>query len=256
MRYEVYITRAEHHAKGAQTPIPQRDWRSLIATDPDLSAPDDAAPDFARWKGASSVERPWIDWSDGNLFTVDPDYSVIRKLVEIAGLLGGHVQGRDGERYSVERSRVVRQDHDESSAEPASPLRPSAGDSESRNPALNPRLTEAEFHAELDAALSALEASDGRMGTLTAEAGAPDRPDANAGFARPRDEIIQAEPGRGGGVDIPFREGQRVRTSWGRPATIVKIDRTADEGLGTIELKYDDGRTATTSCVAHGLEPE
>ena len=256
MRYEVYITRAEHHSKGAQTPIPQRDWQSLIATDPELAAPDEAAPDFARWRGRSSVDRPWIEWADGNLFTIDPDYSVIRKLVEIAGLLGGHVQGRDGERYSVERSRVVREDPASAGSGSSAPPPVGAGSPGGpvRNSALNPSLSEAELAAELDAVLGALESSGGRMGTLTAPE--PARPDPNAGFARPPEDVLHAEPGKGAGVDVPFDVGQRVRTPWGRPATIVKIDRTADEGLGTIEIKYDDGRIAMTSCVAHGLEPE
>jgi hypothetical protein len=255
MGYEVYITRAADHREGPQLPIPQRDWRALIATDPELTAPDDAAPDFARWSGRTSVRKPWIDWSEGNLFTVDPDYSVLRKLVELAGLLGGHVEGRDGERYSVERSIVVREDPRE---EPAS--RPAPGsdagvpNGDGPPPGIETGLTRAELDAELDDLFAELAPSGEALGTLTAAG--TNRGDPNTGFARGPDERLQADARPAAGADVPFVEGQRVRTPWGRPATIVRIDRMADGGLGEIELRYDDGRTATTNCVSHGLEPE
>lgn len=257
MGYEVYITRAVDHDEGSQVPIPQRDWRALIATDPELSAPDDAAPDFARWSGRTSVRKPWIDWADGNLFTVDPDYSVLRKLVEIAGLLGAHVQGHDGERYSVERSIVVREDRrdtPEPGSRAASRSDGGVPNGDGPPPGIDSGLTQAELDAELDELFAELAPSGEALGTLTASG--TERLDPNTGFARAPDERLQAEARPAAGSDVPFVEGQRVRTPWGRPATIVRIDRTADGGLGTIELRYDDGRTATTSCVSHGLEPE
>ena len=194
MGYDVYITRAAHHLQGSQTPISQGDWRVVIEDDPELSTPNPAAPDYARWAGPSSVDAPWIDWASGNLFSTDPDHSVMRKLIEIAGLLGGRVEGEEGEPYSVERGRIVRED--------------------------------------------------------------PAAVDPNASFAPPLEEALERrQAGRSPGIQVPFVVGQRVETRWGRPATIVSIDPEADEGMGHIELKYGDGRIATTSCVAHGLRP-
>lgn len=200
MGYDVYITRARHHLQGSQTPIPQGDWRVVIEDDPELCTPNPAAPDYARWAGPSSLDEPWIDWANGNLFSTDPDHSVIRKLVEITGLLGGRVQGEEGELYSVNRGQVVRE-----------------------NPAASR---------------------------------APARVDPNASFSPPPDEALErGQAVRSSGVEVPVVVGQRVQTRWGRPATIVSIDPEADGGMGHIELKYEDGRAATTSCVAHGLGP-
>ena len=194
MGYDVYITRSRHLLEGPQVPIPVGDWHTLIDNDPQLTAPEKACPGLARWTGPSSLESPWMDWANGNIFSTDPDHSVIRKLVEIAGFLGGHVQGQDGEFYSIERGQVRR---------------------------------------------------------TAAPEGARD--DRNASFALPPDEALERE--RVVARDAPFVVGQRVRTPWGRPATVVDIDPDADWGMGHIEIQYDDGRTATTSCMTHGLEP-
>ena len=243
MGYAVYITRAPHHVQGAQVPIPQEDWHALIENDPDLaSAP--SRPDLARWAGPSLLKSPQIDWANGNLFSRDPDHSVIRKLIELAGLLGGRVQGDDGELYAIERGRIVRVEPDEAvSEEPAdtTPFR-GVGQPELRG------LDDAMGTDELEAALGALTSH-------AAEAqGRKEPEDPHASFARPPDEALEVEQG-GPPKEAPFRVGQRVRTSWGRPGTIVAIDPDADWGMGRIEIKYDDGRTASTSCVAHGLEP-
>lgn len=248
MGYAVYITRARHHREGAQSPIPQRDWRAVIAADPDLGMEDQASI-RARWAGPSTVEDPTIEWADGNLFSLDPDPSVIRKLIDIAGLLGGRVQGDTGELYVIERGRIVSdhppEDETESPSSPAAPFR-------GVEPGPTPGLDGAMAEEELEAALGALTAQ-----ALAGAADAPKEPDdPNASFARPLEEALGQNPGAPAPGPVPFSVGQRVRTSWGRPGTIVSIDPDADWGMGSIEIKYDDGRTATTSCIAHGLEPE
>ena len=247
MGYAVYITRARHHLEGPQAPIPQEDWRALIDSDPELT-PDRSRPGRALWAGPSTVNEPSIDWANGNLFSRDPDHSVIRKLIDVAGLLGGHVQGDGGERYSIERGRLVRSEADDAgegspNAEPA----PFAG--------VGPRPVEADDalgEEELEAVLGALSS----YAAASDEAPLQSPPeDPNASFARTPDEALEQEPSPTPAGSVPFRVGQRVRTPWGRPGTIVAIDPDADWGMGRIEIKYDDGRTATTSCMTHGLEP-
>jgi len=120
-------------------------------------------------------------------------------------------------------------------------------------PGFDSGLTQDELDGDLEALFAGLAPSGEPLGTLTPEGG--ERPDPNTGFARAPDEILPAA-GRAAGATLPFVEGQRVRTPWGRPATVVRIDPSAEGGVGTIELRYDDGRTATTSCMSHGLEPE
>lgn len=247
MGYAVYITRASHHLEGPQAPIPQEDWRAVVDSDPDLKS-SSAAPNLVRWAGPCSVPDPSIDWANGNLFSCDPDHSVVRKLIDIAGLLGGRVQGDGGELYSIERGRVVSDapsvdsvPQDDSPAEPFQGVEPPS-------PAVEVGMAE----DELEAALGAL---------ASYHAAAQDDPsdggddDPHASFARPPEDALGQDPGAPSAGPVPFSVGQRVRTSWGRPGTVVGIDPDADWGMGHIEIKYDDGRTATTSCIAHGLEP-
>jgi hypothetical protein len=248
MGYGVYITRARHHLEGSQVPIPQSDWRTIIENDPGLTA-SAGQPDLARWAGPSAVDDPRIDWVHGNLFSRDPDHSVLRKLVDIAGLLGGRVQGDDGELYFVERGQVVRADLPAEPAETPDRLPPAPFQGvEAVAEDLDPGMGE----EDLEAALGALASYNAAV--FEAAPGAPVHEDPNASFARPPDEALEHDqhttPPR-----VPFRVGQRVRTPWGRPGTIVSIDPDADWGMGHIEIKYDDGRTATTSCIAHGLAP-
>jgi hypothetical protein len=249
MGYAVYITRARHYLEGPQAPIPQEDWRAVIENDPGLAA-DRNRPDLARWAGPATVENPSIDWANGNLFSRDPDHSVIRKLIDVAGLLGGRVQGDDGELYSIERGRVVSE----------APEEPEIADADPQEGApfegIEPPAAEVDdvlAEEELEAALGALASYAAASLEETPLQAVPEDP--NASFARAPEDALEQESGGQVTVPMPFTVGQRVQTPWGRPATIVAIDPDADWGMGRIEIKYDDGRTATTSCMNHGLAP-
>jgi hypothetical protein len=250
MGYAVYITRARHHLEGSQAPIPQEDWRALIESDPGLTA-ERNRPDLARWAGPATVDNPSIDWANGNLFSRDPDHSVIRKLIDVAGLLGGRVQGDDGELYSIERGRVV-------SEVPEKSERAASADPETAAPFEGiepqpPDIDDALAEEELEAALGALSSYAAASLEETPLQAVPEDP--NASFARPPEDAIEQDSGKQATAPMPFTVGQRVQTPWGRPATVVGIDPDADWGMGRIEIKYDDGRTATTSCMTHGLSP-
>lgn len=238
MGHDVYITRAPHFLDGAQDPIDKQDWRALVASDPELSMPDPAVPDYAVWSGQTGVRTPWIDLADGNLFSRSPDHSFVRKLIDIAGRLGARVQGEGGELYRVEGGLVTLEEPQ--SDEPVPPA--------TEEPGLAPELEhifrESRLHDLIDAEPGAPAAGD-----------APSD-DPHASFVQAPDEVLARERGgRAPGVAVPFQVGQRVRTPWGRLATVVDIDRQAELGLGHIEIKYEDGTTASMSCVAHGLEP-
>ena len=51
-----------------------------------------------------------------------------------------------------------------------------------------------------------------------------------------------------------FDTGDRVRDAVGNNGTVTEIDRSAQHGLGTITVLYDDGRVVNWSISAHGLE--
>lgn len=241
MGHDIYITRAPHFLDGAQHPIAKGDWRALVAADPELSSPDPSVPDYAVWNGETSVQTPWIDLADGNLFSRSPDHSFVRKLIAIAGRLGARVQGEGGELYRIEGGLV-------SLEEPESDEPPPAVDP---HETLAPELEHIFRESRLEDIIEG-----GGEGDDAGTPGVPADPDdPHASFVRaPEDVLARERGGRGPGVPVPFDVGERVRTQWGRLATVVDIDRGAELGLGHIEIKYEDGTTATMSCVAHGLE--
>jgi hypothetical protein len=54
-------------------------------------------------------------------------------------------------------------------------------------------------------------------------------------------------------ADPELPVGCRVRDALGRSGTIASIDLRAAIGLGSIVVRYDDGRTASFAALAHGL---
>ena len=74
-------------------------WLAVVAADPDLTHEPSQGSGFASWRGLSTVPEPWLDWSDGEVFTKNPDEPLIRKMAELAARLGARVEGDDGEVY-------------------------------------------------------------------------------------------------------------------------------------------------------------
>ncbi len=261
MGYRVYVTRAASFEEGAQLPIEQGDWRAVIEADPELEAPDEAYPSYAVWTGRTRLIKAWIDWADGNLFTHGPDDAVLRKLIGLATRWGASVQGQRGERYRLHGDEVVR---DEPAPRPAPPIAAQQAASE--------RWTELELEEIFERAEPHLTDDPHPPPPLSSETFFGPRPrnaledlevetdglelHADASFARrPEENLPASRRAPRAEAAIDFSVGERVRTSWGRPATVVSIDRAADMGLGQIEIRYDDGRIAALSCVGHGLQP-
>jgi hypothetical protein len=63
-----------------------------------LSLNPENGPYHAEWKVASGNFR--LDWSEGQIYTKNPDETLIDKMVAIASQLNANVQGDDGERYT------------------------------------------------------------------------------------------------------------------------------------------------------------
>ena len=53
---------------------------------------------------------------------------------------------------------------------------------------------------------------------------------------------------------LPFKVGDRVRDTWGNIGSVTEIDVRAERGLGRITVKYEDGRTLSSTAIAHGLD--
>jgi len=260
MGYDVFVTRAEHHFDGSQTPIPEGDWRAIIDNDPYLSAPDEAYQNYAVWASPGRKPGSWIDWANGNLFTRSPDDSFLRKLIELAGLLAAVVQGKDGERYGLEADHVVRIEPIKENPGPV--VRESQAAEQRLSPPLEdilaavdpPVFDETAPPSELPSEMlfgpkPRNAANELGVSTEGVEG------HADASFASRPEEVLAIDSAGPPETDLPFRVGQRVRTDLGRPATVISIDPHAQLGAGQIELRFDDGRVVARDCLSHGLVP-
>lgn len=54
--------------------------------------------------------------------------------------------------------------------------------------------------------------------------------------------------------ELPFKVGDRVRDVFGNEATVTAIDLRAEQGVGVITVKYEDGRIVQSTAVAHGFD--
>ena len=117
MGYDNHITRAADWADGSPEPeITADQWLAYIRDDPTLKLDPANGDYFAEWSGESRHGAAWFDWSDGQIYTKNPDPPVVTKAVAIAYALGARVQGDDGEIYlpdgQVERDGEIEEDQD------------------------------------------------------------------------------------------------------------------------------------------------
>jgi hypothetical protein len=100
MGFDLHITRAQSWLENEGAEISGREWLAVVASDPEL-LPDPSNGEYAvRWRGESTVQEPWFDWSRGNVYTSDPDRRVLQKALQLAEALGAKVQGDDGVDYT------------------------------------------------------------------------------------------------------------------------------------------------------------
>ena len=99
MGYDFHITRASSWADNAKHQISSDEWLAYIDNDPELALAGENGPYFALWTGRSGSESPWLDWSDGNIYSKNPDSALVDKMVVVARELRAQVQGDDGEIY-------------------------------------------------------------------------------------------------------------------------------------------------------------
>ncbi len=98
MGYDLHITRAPEWIDSGSHPITLRDWNAYVVSDEQICHdPDNSAEDYL-FDG--HLKEPWpLWWSDGEIYTKNPDGQTIDKLCQIAAALGAVVQGDDGEVY-------------------------------------------------------------------------------------------------------------------------------------------------------------
>ncbi len=97
MGYDLRITRSTDWTRNAGHEIDSSEWLALVRDDPELTLDPSNGPYAVRWAST------WFDWFEGNVFTTDPDRATVAKMLKIAELLMGVVQGDDGEFYESAR---------------------------------------------------------------------------------------------------------------------------------------------------------
>ncbi|MFI2371650.1 hypothetical protein [Streptomyces sp. NPDC018833] len=115
MGYGVHITRRTPwwEEKGEQ--ITTQEWAAVVAADPDLEMVQvarvsprcqDVVWEYRHEWLAQMATHPqrdtheaWLDWEGGQIVVKNPDEILLKKMREIAGVLGARVQGDDCEYY-------------------------------------------------------------------------------------------------------------------------------------------------------------
>jgi len=98
MGYELHITRRNSWSDKGKD-IPADEWLAYVRSDPDLCLRPEHGAYFAEWSGPSELECPWLDWSDGQIHSKNPDSKLIDKMVSIARHFDAAVLGDDDESY-------------------------------------------------------------------------------------------------------------------------------------------------------------
>jgi hypothetical protein len=96
--YDLHITRRKDWSQAGHD-ITAEEWLAYVQKDPELSLSPEDGPYFAKWSGESKYPDPWLDWTEGNIYTKNPDEALIDKMAAMARELRALVQGDDGEIY-------------------------------------------------------------------------------------------------------------------------------------------------------------
>lgn len=119
MGYDLHITRRSDWADTGND-ISAEEWLNYIRGDPELTLASRNGAYHAVWDGPPEDAEPWLDWSQGQIYSKNPDAPLINKMISIAEKLKATVQGDDGEIYD-ERSQP--QDDGRAPRQPALSLR-------------------------------------------------------------------------------------------------------------------------------------
>jgi len=124
MGYDLHITRKENWSDDEQNSlnISLEEWLTYIRKPnselelsdsywvkvPGSETESHVAPGFCEWTAHPQDERPWFEYSYGNISTKNPDESTIKKMISIAKDFNAKVQGDDGEEYELSPNNQIR----------------------------------------------------------------------------------------------------------------------------------------------------
>jgi len=121
MGYDLHITRSEEwFDENPENPITLDEWYAIIAADPELVLNEKSyrAGDtdennsmsnkgFTDWIKHPNGELTWFDYSEGTIYTKNPDYYTIKKMLNFAGQLNAFVIGDDCEKYQMKGDKII-----------------------------------------------------------------------------------------------------------------------------------------------------
>ncbi len=121
MGYNLHITRSEEwFEENQENPITLEEWYAIVAADPELvlnergysvsdTEESNSKPNkgFTDWKKHPKEELTWFDYSEGTIYTKNPDYVTIFKMLELAGQLNSFVIGDDCEKYQMKGNEII-----------------------------------------------------------------------------------------------------------------------------------------------------
>jgi hypothetical protein len=99
MGYDLHITRKKFWADAQGPAITADEWLAYVVTDPQLRLDANSKGHTVTLAIPSKYPDPWLEWSEGEIYTKNPDEPILSKMLEIATVLKAKVQGDDGEIY-------------------------------------------------------------------------------------------------------------------------------------------------------------
>ena len=99
MGYDLHVTRADHWTDAVGHEITTDEWGDVIRWDPDLHPDRTNGPNAVTWIDNAQGHRGWFDWSNGVVYTSDPNPATVEKMITLASRLEARVQGDNGEFY-------------------------------------------------------------------------------------------------------------------------------------------------------------
>lgn len=98
MGYDLHITRRKSWTDKGDD-ISFAEFVQLVRRDTEFRYPGENGEDCADWRSPKSGYESWLCWSDGDIYTKNPDPEFIDKMVAVSRMLNAVVQGDDGEVY-------------------------------------------------------------------------------------------------------------------------------------------------------------
>jgi hypothetical protein len=98
MGYDIQITRRKDWDEEGGG-IAFKDFVAYVQDDGEFTYPGPWGADSAGWRSRKSGYESWLVWSDGEIYTKNPEPELIDKMVVISRALGARVQGDGGEIY-------------------------------------------------------------------------------------------------------------------------------------------------------------